>query len=437
MAPTRRCLWLMTALLPVAALPILAGPNLAFVLVGAWIALSLLAVFDMLALVPARVGAEATVPAEVGVGDSAEVRLRVLLGGKRRLAARLLAEPSGVLVAEEETRAALAAGESEHVLSLSAPERGTGGLGAAWFSLDGPFGLVRRTQRVALEPNEISVVPNARRVRNFVIEHFGTRSVQGGLHSTAGFIGSGGELDALVGYVPGMDLRDMDWKATARHQALTVRRYRPDRNQRVVISLDVGRLMRDPIDGLSRLDHGVHAALLIAYAALTAGDLVGLHAYGAAPERFVPPAGGLKHLERLRHGAASLESRAEETNHFLGLRDLLGHLKRRSLVIVVTDFVDATGAELMIENLAHLARKHLVVFVALDDPVLEAAFDQVPAHIEDVGNAVVAASLRNDRRKVILRLRRAGVDVIHGPPHRATLDLLSHYVRIKRRGRIG
>lgn len=436
MIPTRRTLWLMTALLPVAALPVLVGPALAPLVGACWAVLLGLAVLDSAVLARARVGADAFAAAEVGVGDELPVRLRVHLGGARALRARVRGETDAVLVPGNDTLAILHAGESEHEIRLRAPERGAGRLVAAWFSLLGPFGLVGRIQRVALDGHDVAVVPNARRVRGFLLEHFGSAGAQGGSH-TAGMLGTGTELDALAPYVQGMDLRDVDWKATARHQALMVRRYRPEKNQRVVLSLDVGRLMRDPIDDLSRLDHGVHAAMVLAYAALRAGDLVGVHAYGAAPERFVPPAGGMRHMERLRHALASLEARAEESNPFLGLRDLLGRLTRRSLVIVLTDFVDATSAELMIENLAYLAQRHLVVFVALDDPVLEEALDREPVRIEDVAEAVVAASLRDDRRRVLARLRRAGVNVVHGPPHRATLDLVAEYVRIKRRGRLG
>ena len=70
-----------------------------------------------------------------------------------------------------------------------------------------------------------------------------------------------------------------------------------------------------------------------------------------------------------------------ETNFTLGLTAIGQRLSRRSLIVVLTDFVDTVAAELMMENLDRLSRRHVVVFVALQDPALAATADRAPADL--------------------------------------------------------
>jgi uncharacterized protein (DUF58 family) len=107
------------------------------------------------------------------------------------------------------------------------------------------------------------------------------------------------------------------------------------------------------------------------------------------------------------------------------------------LVVVLTDFTDGTTAALMVDHLATLARRHLVVFVALDDPQIEEPLTREPAGLEDIARGVVACTLRADRHRVLRRIRRLGVRVIHAPPGSASLALVERYASIKRRGLIG
>ena len=152
---------------------------------------------------------------------------------------------------------------------------------------------------------------------------------------------------------------------------------------------------------------------------------------------WVPPAAGLKQRARLLRACADLVPENTETNHAVGLHAVLSRLKRRSLVVVFTDFTDATMAELMIEYLQQLVRKHVVIFVALDDPAMETPWDVSPDSPESMAKALITSEL-SDARKVVFRtLALSGVRVVHGPPGQASLLLLQQYLKIKRRGLLG
>lgn len=449
MVPSPRLFWIAAAGLVVAALPLLVHPLAWAVVVALWVALALALGVDLVALLAGRPRVEPLVPAVAFVGERVRVPVVLGLSGRATLGATLRAEVDSPLAPGPDVDLRIAPGESEASLSVDAPRRGTGALSAVWLRLEGPLGLLHRVARVPLAGTAVRVVPNAKRVRELAIAHFGAQPLRGGL-KVERHAGDGGEFDAMVGYTHGMDVRQIDWKSSARHQDLRVRRYRLERNQRVVVCVDTGRSMADPIraergetvqagetEPIQRLDHAIHAAMVLSQTALRAGDLVGLHAYGAAPEAWVPLAAGVRHASKIAEACAGLSAQPVETNHVLGIHALLTKLSRRSLVVVLTELSDSTTAELMVEHLGHLVRRHLVVFVALDDPVVEAPLTDRPESAQDLAAAVVAGQLRHDRQRILRRLARMGVDVVHGPPGPATLALLERYVHIKRRGLIG
>jgi uncharacterized protein (DUF58 family) len=101
--------------------------------------------------------------------------------------------------------------------------------------------------------------------------------------------------------------------------------------------------------------------------------------------------------------------------------------------VVFTDFADSTSAELMIENIERLLRRHLVLFVVFRDEELEAMADKEPVETEDVSRAVIADALLRERDVVISRLRRMGVEVVDAPAQGAGVSLLNAYLELKRR----
>lgn len=441
MVPSPRLFWIAAAGLFVAALPLVV-PLAWIAVVAMWAALGAALAIDLVALLRARAELTPTIPEVAFVGARVEVPVALTLLGSASLTATLRAEVDAPLMPGPDVALRVAPGERQVSVLFDAPRRGTGALRALWLRLEGPLRLLRRIARVPVE-REIRIVPNARRVRDLATAHFGSQPLRGGSRVERR-AGDGGEFDAMVGYARGMDVRQIDWKSSARHQDLRVRRFRLERNQRLVICVDTGRSMADPIarspgeaDPIQRLDHAIHAAMVLSQTALRAGDLVGLHAYGATPEAWVPLGSGVRHASKIADACAGLSAQPVETNHVLGIHALLTRLSRRSLVVVLTELSDATTAELMIEHLGHLVRRHLVVFVALDDPVIDAPLAQRPERAQDLAAAIVAGQLQHERQRVLLRLRRLGVDVVHGPPGPATLKLLERYVHIKRRGLIG
>jgi uncharacterized protein (DUF58 family) len=192
--------------------------------------------------------------------------------------------------------------------------------------------------------------------------------------------------------------------------------------------------MSEPLaGGIPKVDHAVTAALLLSYVGLRSGDRVGFFTFDSNVGRFIEPRAGAAHYRQLTTFTSEIEYSATETNFTLGLTALSERLKRRSLVVVLTDFVDTVTAELMVENLARLARTHIVVFVSLRDPRIQGLARRRPADILDLNRAVVAASYRKERDVVLRKLERLGLFTIDADPQKVQASLINRYLEIKRK----
>jgi uncharacterized protein (DUF58 family) len=431
-SPTPRAIALAAALFPIALLPALVHPRL----FGLWLvaaALVLLALgLDAILAVPAgRLALELEAPKTLAVGEAGAAEA-VLRSPRAIRAVDVQVDCHPDFVPPPLVTLPVPAGApSRAPIPLVARRRGKLSLDEAWLRWTGPLGLARRRKRVALR-RPVAVVPDLHPVRAAALRFFGSREIQSGVQVER-FVGDGSEFDALVEYVPGLDHRAISWRASARHRKLLCQEFRAERNHQVILALDTGHLMSEPLAALPRLDHAVTSALLLSWVSLRLGDRVGFFAFDRDARAWAEPQGGMGSFPRLKALTASLDYSTAETNFTLGLTELSARLRRRSLVVVFTEFVDTVTAELMIENLSRLARRQLVLFVALRDPALDAVAAARPRRVEDVYRSVVASDFVRERERVLARLRRVGVQCVDATPAELSTRLLNRYLDIKRR----
>ena len=316
------------------------------------------------------------------------------------------------------------------VFPFTPARRGVSTLETLWVRWAGPLGLAFKQKTFDLGLT-VHVLSDIQMVRDQAMRLFARDALFGAKAQIQ--LGEGSEFQALSDYQPGMDRRAIDWKQSARHAALLAKEFRTERNHNVIMALDCGRVACEPVGGMPRIDRFIHAALLLSYACLRSGDRAGLFAFDSAARVNTGPLAGLNALGTLQMMAGRIDYSTHETNYTLALSTLAGGLKRRSLVVVFTDFADSTAAELMIESLGRLLRRHLVLFVVLRDEELEGLTAAEPVEAEDVARAVVAAGLMRERDLVLTRLRRMGAHIVEAPADRIGPDVLNAYLDLKRR----
>ncbi len=434
MRPAPRAILLFAAGLPAALAPALISSRLWTVWVALLSASVLLVGLDaLLGLSRRRIQVDVSVPEGLTVGEDGLCAVRLsALARSPAAQIELLCDLHPHFAPQPAQLVLLpAGGEAVAEVQLRAERRGQLGVEAVWLRWTGPLGLWRRQLRLPTAKTVV-VVPNVRVVRSTALRFFSTRQLVSGI-KVQRYVGDGSEFDGLREYVPGLDHRAIDWKSSARHMELLCQEFRAERNQQVVLAIDTGHLMGEPLGGVPRLDHAISASLLLAYFSLRLGDRVGLFGFDRQVRAYAEPQGGLGAFARLQKLTAQLDYNPSETNFTLGLAELGSRLRRRSLVVAMTDFSDTVTAELMVENLGRLARKQLVLFVALRDPELDHLVGARPGRIGDLYRSVVASDFARDREGVLLRLRRLGVQCVDAVPSAISAQLLNRYLDIKRR----
>ncbi|AUX68889.1 DUF58 domain-containing protein [Porphyrobacter sp. HT-58-2] len=435
--PTERAAWCAAGLAPVAVVIAATAP-------GAWViaplagaALVLLVLIDaLLAGAVTRWGIET--PSDTEVGQPARLTAHAVFAKYHRGDVQAALEGDPRLL--EQGRAVIPVPRSPEVglwegsITVTPTRRGSAQLGTAWLRWHGPLGLGARQVSRPLELT-VRIWPDLSPVRSPDLQTF-LRNAQLGLIARR-IRGEGTQFEALSEYEPGMDRRRIDWKASARHTRLYARENESERNNQIVFAFDCGQAMCEPVDGLPRIDRAVSAALTCAYVALKGGDKVALFGFARRPQVMTPFIGDPRAFHRLQSAAAGLDYEAAEPNFTLALATLTARLKRRSLVVVFSDFTDPTSAELMVESLGRLVGKHLVLFVTMADAELERMTQAPPGDIATLARAVTADTLTQQRKLVLGRLRRMGIDVIEAPWDAIGTRLIDRYLTIRGNEAIG
>ena len=436
--PSGRALVLLALLAPVAVVIAATAPS-------AWTVAPVLAVVLLLVmaidglLAPRLLELKLTFPPDIEVGQPASLVLHAEFAGRLghhlpeaslgfdpRLGERGGATFEFANAPEPDVRI----GEAEIV----PVRRGIGALHDLWLRWPGPLGLAHRQAHRSLT-EVIRVWPDLSPVRSPTLQTF-LRDAQFGLIARR-IRGEGTQFEALSEYEPGMDRRRIDWKSSARHSRLYARENEAERDNQIVFAFDCGQAMCEPVDGLPRIDRAVSAALMAAYVALKGGDRVALFGFADKPELLTPFALDTRHFHRLQSAAAGLDYTSREPNFTLALATLTAKLKRRSLIVLFSDFADPTSAELMVESVERLVRHHLVIFVTMEDAELADLTEAEPTRLRDLATAVTADGLARQRQLVLQRLRHLGVDVIEAPWQAIGYRLLDRYLAAKRAEAIG
>lgn len=185
------------------------------------------------------------------------------------------------------------------------------------------------------------------------------------------FRGRGIEFDELRPYMPGDDVRSLDWKVMARTGVPVIRRYREDRDLTVLFMVDVSA--SQGVGALPRTKEDLAAELcaVLALAAIRNKDKVGLLLFASKPERYVRPAGGTTHVLRVVREVLWAQPETRGTDIGAALEYLTGVQKRRATVFLISDFLTSGYAR----QLRAAARRHDIIALRVREPLDEALPD--------------------------------------------------------------
>jgi uncharacterized protein (DUF58 family) len=293
----------------------------------------------------------------------------------------------------------------------------------------GPLGLAGR-QGSARAPWSIRTLPPFTSRRHLPSRLARLRDMDG--RQAIAVRGQGTEFDSLREYVPGDDVRSIDWRATARAADVMVRTWHPERDRSVVLVLDTGRTSAARIGDETRLDLLMDASLLLTALAERAGDRVSVLAHDRITRMEVAGGSGTGQLPALVDALATLEPQLVETDYRGLVSAVLGRFGKRALVVLFVSLDRAAMSEGLLPALPALTSRHTVVVASVrsvDPPA-------VKQDIDSAYRAAAAAKAATDRAWVASRLARLGVVVIDAEPANVAPKLADTYLDLKASGRL-
>jgi uncharacterized protein (DUF58 family) len=185
------------------------------------------------------------------------------------------------------------------------------------------------------------------------------------------FRGGGIEFEESRPYVPGDDTRNLDWNAFARTGDLFVKRFREERDEMVLLALDVSASMQFGTTGRSKAATAAHAAALIAAAAGRTDDRIGFLAFDEGVHDEIRPSRGPSQTRRVIEAIAGASHPSDGgTSIAAGIEGLLVQARSQAVAILLSDF-RTEGIADPAPGLANLARRHDLVSMILHDPAEE------------------------------------------------------------------
>ena len=188
-----------------------------------------------------------------------------------------------------------------------------------------------------------------------------TSQMQGNFHSI--FKGSGIEFDDVRSYQYGDDIRTIDWNVTAKGHGTFVKTFKEEKEQTVFFIVDLSGSQEIGTPGRQKLDIGKEICGVLTLSAVKEASQVGLIGFTDQKELYIKPANGLNHGYHIITRLFNFETVSRKTDINKALSYTLNLVKRRSVIILISDFIDNDYWK----NLKALAKKHDLVIIHLFD----------------------------------------------------------------------
>ena len=313
-------------------------------------------------------------------------------------------------------------------------ERGVYRFGQVRVLVGSPLGLVRRRYNFDAD-QEVPVYPSFLQLRKYELLAASNRLFELGLKRIRR-IGHTMEFEQIKEYTPGDDVRNLNWKATAKHSRLMVNQYQDEKSQPIYSAIDTGRVMQMPFEGLSLLDYAINAALVLSRIAIKKQDKAGVFTFNRRVENRVAADRRSSQMQRILETLYNIKTDFAESDFARLYIDLKRNLNQRSLLLLYTNFETLDALHRQLPYLQALQRQHLLVVIFFENTELLEFTGREATTVREVFQQTIARKFIFEKRQIVRELQRYGIQALLTRPEDLTVNALNKYLEIKARGLI-
>ncbi len=279
----------------------------------------------------------------------------------------------------------------------------------------------------------VPVYPSFIQLRKYDLMAFSNNLYQYGIKKIRR-LGHTMEFEQIKEYVAGDDIRTINWKATAKKNALMVNQFQDEKSQNVYMVIDKGRVMKMPFSGLSLLDYAINATLVLSNVILKKQDKAGMFTFSKKVENRVVAEKRVSQMQQILEALYKVRTDYFESDYGKLYGDIRKNVGQRSLIVLYTNFETLDALHRQLPYLKGIAKTHLLVVVFFENTELGQLITKKAANIQEVYDKVIAEKFAFEKRLIVNELRKFGIHSVLTQPENLTLDTINKYLEIKARG---
>lgn len=247
-------------------------------------------------------------------------------------------------------------------------------------------------------------------------------------------IGHTMEFEQIKEYVQGDDIRTLNWKATAKKNALMVNQFQDEKSQNIYMAIDKGRTMKMPFNGLSLLDYAINATLVLSNVILKKHDKAGMFSFSKKVDNRVVAEKRTSQMQKILENLYNVKTDFFESDYSRFYADVKKNINQRSLILLYTNFETLDGLHRQLPYLKGIAKNHLLVVVFFQNTELNHITQKKAETIQEVYDKVIAEKFIFEKKLIVNELKKYGIHSVLTQPENLTLDSINKYLEIKARG---
>lgn len=326
--------------------------------------------------------------------------------------------------------------ESQQIIryELRPVERGVYAFGAVNIYAQSPIQLVKRRHRFS-QDQQVAVYPSFLQMKQYEFMAISNRLTEFGIKKIRR-VGMSQEFEQIRPYVPGDEVRTVNWRATARRNELMVNAFQEEKSQAIYCLIDKGRVMQSPFDGLTLLDYAINATLVMSNIALLKQDKVGVFTFSDKKGQILPAERKPVQLQRVMELLYRQKTRFLETDYESLYVTLKTQIRQRSLLILFTNFETVNAMRRVLPYLRRLAKDHLLVVIFFENTELNALLHTPAQTTEEIYLKTIAEKFFYEKQQIMRELQQYGIQSVLTPPEKLTVNTINKYLEVKARGMI-
>lgn len=247
-------------------------------------------------------------------------------------------------------------------------------------------------------------------------------------------IGHTMEFEQIKEYIPGDDVRTVNWKATAKRGQLMVNQYQDEKMQPIYSIIDTSRVMKMPFNGLKLVDYAINSSLAFSNIALKKGDKVGLLDFSNTVGEILPAQAKKSYLNIILDRLYNVDSQFLDSDFGSLQAFIKRRITHRSLLILYTNFEHISSLHRQLPFLKAIAKKHVLVVVFFENTELHALSEGNATSISEIYDQTIAQQFEYDKKVMVRELQKRSIQTVLTAPEDLTVNTINKYLEIKAKG---